>query len=130
MPIALHTGLAARHESTVNAVVILPKRGNCTRYGWISSNSLKAWATEINLRAKRKAGEMLAKMAKEGKRHSGKGNNKPKLLESDNATPTLEDIGLNKYQSSSYQKLAAVPEEQFEQDVAVASELASETVNQ
>jgi hypothetical protein len=75
---------------------------------------------------------MLAKMAENKKRSKG---GRKKINESEIATsllslPTLEDIGLDKYQSSSYQKLAAIPDEQFEKDVAVASEIASEPINQ
>jgi hypothetical protein len=93
---------------------------------------LKAWATEINLRAKRKAGEMLAKMAKEGKRSKGgrKIINESEIATSLLSLPTLEDIGVDKHKSSNWQKLAAIPEAQFEKDVIVASELASETINQ
>lgn len=83
------------------------------------------WATEIKVRAERKAGEMLAEAKATGGRHSGSGDQKS---ESRRAIPipTLADIGISASQSSRWQKLAAVPETQFEQAVAAALEIAGE----
>ena len=81
---------------------------------------LVAWASEIKVRAERRAGEMLAEMPK----HSG-GN--PNLSRSTTGSPpTLEDLGVSRDQSSRWQKLAAIPEAKFEQAVAAAKETARE----
>lgn len=81
---------------------------------------LVEWATEIKVRAERRAGEMLAEMPK----HNG-GN--PNLShDTTGSPPTLESLGVTRDQSSRWQKLAAVPEEQFEQAVAAAKEVAGE----
>jgi len=84
---------------------------------------LVQWATEIKVRAERRAGQMLAEMPKQaGARGSGK------KVESHDATPlrTLADIGITKSDSSRWQKLAAVSDQQFEHAVAAAKEVAGE----
>ena len=61
------------------------------------------WLTEIKVRAERRAGQMLAEMPK----HPA---GRPSVNRSHDATdlpPTLDDIGINKTQSSRWQKLAA-----------------------
>jgi hypothetical protein len=78
-------------------------------------------ATEIKVRAERRAGQMLA-AAKESGDRRGKGN--PQL--SNAGTFGLSDIGITKNESSRWQKLASVPDEQFEQAVAAAKEVAGE----
>jgi phage N-6-adenine-methyltransferase len=66
-------------------------------------------AAEIKLRAERKAGAMLAAMEKQaGARGIGK------KVESHDVTP-LSDLGIDKMQSSRWQKEASVSEEDFEQ---------------
>lgn len=66
-------------------------------------------AAEIKLRAERKAGEMLAAMEKQaGARGVGK------KVESHDVTP-LSDLGIDKMQSSRWQKEASVSEEEFEE---------------
>lgn len=73
---------------------------------------LVEWATEIKVRAERKAGQMLAELnLKPG----------PKIIGS-----TLLPIDVSKTQSSRWQKLASVPDEQFEQAVSAAKEVAGE----
>ncbi len=68
-------------------------------------------ATEIKLRAERKAGEILRETPKnEGAKGVGKGA----VIVGDR-TPTLKEIGVTKNQSSRYQKLAALPAPEFEQ---------------
>lgn len=63
-------------------------------------------AAEIKLRAERKAGEMLAAMEKnEGNRYGGNSVLPP---------PSLDDLGIDKMQSSRWQREAKVPEEEFE----------------
>jgi hypothetical protein len=57
------------------------------------------WATEIKVRAERRAGEMLAEMPK----HNSAARAGWKT-QSQSAT-TLEDLGINKSQSSRWQKL-------------------------
>src|SRR3989338_1050777 len=58
------------------------------------------YATEIKLRAERKAGELLAKMQLHG------GDRKSRLYQE----KTLEDMGFTKNQSSRWQKLYRIPE--------------------
>lgn len=79
-------------------------------------------ATEIRVRAERKAGQMLAAMELQ---HGARGVGKSGVPAS-NPTPRLEELGVTKGQSARWQKLAAVPEEQFEQAVSAAKEVAGE----
>ena len=55
------------------------------------------WAGEIKLRAERKAGELLKKMAESGERHTGHGDQR---AESHRAIPKLADFGITKSQSA------------------------------
>ncbi len=73
----------------------------------------------------RRLGELLKETPKnEGTRElHGRGG---QVASSDQTPPTLAEIGLTKDQSSRYQKLAAIPEERFEQAVAAARETARE----
>lgn len=72
-------------------------------------------ACEIRLRAERKAGQLLRAMEKQhGAR--GTGSNQHQQVESHDATPPpLADLGISRNQSSQWQKLAAVPDPEFEQ---------------
>ena len=80
-------------------------------------------ATEIRMRAERRAGELLIEMAERKERDSGKGNRNP-ALKSQEVTPKLADLGVSKMQSSRWQKLAAFDQDQFEAKVASSSERA------
>ena len=72
-------------------------------------NDLIEKATEIRVRAQRKAGEMLRQAAEQGLRNTG-----GKPSQSATVTPTLEQIGLSRSESSRYQHLAAMPAEHFD----------------
>lgn len=86
---------------------------------------LVQWATEIKVRAERRAGQMLAEMPKAtGK--SGQFTGGHTMLPPVKEEKTLADIGVTKNESSRWQKLAAVPESQFEQAVTAAKEVAGE----
>ena len=78
------------------------------------------WATEIRVRAERRAGQMLAEMekAKGGRPKTGSPGVPVKV--------TLSEVGVSKKQSSRWQKLAAVPDDQFEKAVSAAKEVAGE----
>jgi len=67
-------------------------------------------ACEIRLRAERKAGKLLKQMEK------AKGALRPGNTASprEEETPTLADRGVSKKQSSDWQKLADIPEQEFE----------------
>ena len=84
-------------------------------------NDLIEKATEIRVRAQRKAGEMLAKAKASG---DLRGTGNPQL----SAAPTigLDAIGVTRDQSSRYQQLAAMPDEHFETAVATAKATAGE----
>jgi len=80
-------------------------------------------ATEIKVRAERKAGEMLRKAAEQGDRNTG---GKPSIESTVTSAPTLAEIGITRDQSSRYQKLAAMPDEHFETAVETAKASAGE----
>ena len=73
-------------------------------------------ATEIRLRAERRAGEMLIEMAEKGERPKGRKN--------EFHTATLSDLGVTKTQSSRWQKLAALSKKLFEEKVTTAKKKA------
>lgn len=85
-----------------------------------NDTELVEWATEIKVRAERKAGEMLAEMPK----HTG--GRPPKTNDIVSSVSKLADIGISPKQSERWQKLAAVPEDKFEEAVAAAKEVAGE----
>jgi hypothetical protein len=78
-------------------------------------------ATEIKLRAERRAGELLAEMEKnKGGGEPGVGRAGKNAVPSGDritAPPTLADLGVSKKQSSEWQKLAGLPENEFEIEV-------------
>jgi hypothetical protein len=85
-------------------------------YAKAASDSLEAAnaAAEIKLRAERKAGEMLANMenAKTG----------PKELRNTPLHNSLNELGIERMQSSRWQREASVPEERFEEYLALCRE--------
>lgn len=83
------------------------------------------WATEIKVRAERKAGEMLADAAERGERVTYRDARWG--TESQTATrTTLADIGVTKDQSARWQQLASMSEDHFEAAVATAKDTAGQ----
>jgi hypothetical protein len=86
-------------------------------------------ATEIRMRAERRAGELLIEMAARRERDTKGGDRRSK---SQRATlivpPKLADLGISKTQSSRWQELAALPTDSFEDKVASASKRAYEAM--
>jgi len=69
-------------------------------------------AIEIRLRAERKAGEMLAQMDKNpGTRPSKEDGGT--MREPPSGVSTLASLGIDKKQSSNWQKVASIPDKQF-----------------
>lgn len=70
-------------------------------------------AAELKLRAERRAGEMLATMEK------NKGGRPPETedIVSAVSAPRLADIGIEQKQSQRWQKIASLPEQEFEQHI-------------
>jgi hypothetical protein len=88
------------------------------------------WATEIKVRAERKAGELLRDAAQRGERATRAdgvrlGANKH-LSHASTSVPTLADIGVSKDQSQRWQALAAMPQTHFETAVATAKATAGQ----
>jgi hypothetical protein len=73
-------------------------------------------ACQIRLRAERKAGKLLAEMRAKGEREGRGGDRKSK---SHDATliDQLDDLGISKKQSSDWQKLAAIPQREFDAEL-------------
>lgn len=86
------------------------------------------WATEIKVRAERRAGEMLAQAGERGERVTHRDARWGDKSESQDATrkPTLADIGITKDQSARWQSLASMSDEHFETAVATAKEQAGQ----
>jgi hypothetical protein len=70
-------------------------------------------ACEIRLRAERKAGQLLTKMKVTGERANERGSNKV----SSGATPTLDDLGISRQQSSQWQRLGALSQAEFDEAI-------------
>lgn len=87
-------------------------------------------ATEIKVRAERRAGEMLRVSAERGERVQPNGGlNRGRNRSESQAvtpTPTLADIGVTPMQSSRWQQLASMSEEHFEAAVATAKDTAGQ----
>lgn len=86
--------------------------------------ALVQWATEIKVRAERKAGEMLRATAESGERDQGRGGDRKS--QSHDATVKLSDLGISRDQSSRWQQVASIPEEHFEAAVNMAKNSAGE----
>jgi len=85
-------------------------------------------ATEIRLRAERRAGQLLQEMEK-NKGARGSGSNQHELRSHDATAPKLSELGINKSQSSRWQKLADIDDDAFEGVVAHAQHKASAAVD-
>jgi hypothetical protein len=81
---------------------------------------LVQYATEIKVRAERKAGEMLAAMPK------AKGAAAKEWKTRSDDTTTLGEMGITKEQSSRWQQVASIPEKHFEAAVEMAKNSAGE----
>jgi len=88
--------------------------------------SLITQATEIRMRAERRAGELLAEMKERGERDQGKGGDRKSRSQA--ATVKLQDIGITKSQSSRWQALAKIDQDDFEAKVKADSERASNAI--
>lgn len=81
------------------------------------------YATEIKVRAERKAGELLSQMKARGELTPHGGDRKS---ESRSETTNLNDVGITPDQSSRWQQLASMSEEHFEAAVATAKDTAGQ----
>lgn len=88
---------------------------------------LVQWATEIKVRAERKAGELLRDAAARGERFPP-GGPRARQVESqaDTRPATLEEIGISNTQSSRWQSLASMSDAHFETAVATAKDTAGQ----
>jgi DNA N-6-adenine-methyltransferase (Dam) len=77
-------------------------------------------ATEIQMRAERRAGELLAELAGRRERQARGGDRKSISSLDENDRPSLADFGISYDQSSAWQRLARVPEAVFERALATA----------
>ena len=68
----------------------------------MNDTAMVEWATEIKVRAERRAGELLAAMEK----HEGGRPTKTSDTQEQVSAPTLSQLGIDKKQSSRWQKLA------------------------
>lgn len=85
-------------------------------YGRMAKDKgLETDAAEIRIRAERRLGELLAAQKEEG--GLAKPGVKPNSVVTNDRIPTLAEAGISKDLSSRAQKLAAVPEADFEQEI-------------
>lgn len=79
------------------------------------------WVTEIKLRAERRTGELLRETAANGQRRTASNGRPAKAGSADPAFPTLNMLKISEDQSKDWQKLAAIPEPEFEKRLANAA---------
>ena len=93
--------------------------GEQERNNWITvrqqgeSLTMQNQCAEIKLRAERRGGGLL----KDREKHPG-GRPAQNLSDDRTGLPTLPDLGITRNQSSSWQKIAAMPERDFERHIA------------
>jgi hypothetical protein len=88
-----------------------------------NDSTLITQATEIRMRAERRAGELLIDMGQR-KQREAKGGDRKSKLHAATLIPKLSDFGINKTQSSRWQRLAALDADTFEVKVEGASKRA------
>lgn len=84
------------------------------------NKSLEVDAAEIRIRAERRLGQLIAEQKAGDGLNKGRAGRAPIAVDSDDrdTTPTLASAGISKDLSSRAQKLAAVPEQEFEREVS------------
>jgi len=80
------------------------------------------YATEIKLRAERKAGELLIAMAASGERRTRDDGLSEQVSEGATPAPSLTDLGISRDQSSDWQAIASLAEPEFEAHIAETKE--------
>jgi hypothetical protein len=114
---AMKSAIAECHK--IDEVKLIRDKAEAVRYALIQAKESPEWirqAEEIKLRAERKAGEILKETVREP------GNPlwyKPDTIDK----PKLNDLNINKVQSSNWQNIADIPEEQFEDYMQGKSEI-------
>ena len=88
-----------------------------------NDSDLIKYATEIRVRAQRRAGEMLSSTEK---RDGGQAMKARSSAATEVIPPTLSDMGITKDQSANWQALASMSEEHFEATVEAAKDTAGE----
>ena len=82
------------------------------------NKTLEVDAAEIRMRAERRLGELIVRQKETVGLNTGGGDTSgPSLVEGPDAPPTLASAGIGYKLSSTAQKLAAVPEAQFEEKI-------------
>lgn len=85
-------------------------------------NEMIQWATEIKVRAERKAGELLSQVPRQ---HGGRPPANS-IYDQTNYQRTLAENGLTQSAAYQYERLASMPEEHFETAVATAKDTAGQ----
>lgn len=99
---------------------LLDKAEAMRLYGRMARDkTLEIDAAEIRMRAERRLGQMLADQKAAGGMNKGQLKQGPALVNNEDgkASPTLADVGISYDLSSRAQKMAAVPEAEFEAEV-------------
>jgi hypothetical protein len=81
----------------------------------VNDLDMERWVAEIKVRAERKAGELLRKMA------SNEGGRPTKTGVPASPVSTLKQMGIAKYQAVIWKQIATIPEKKFEEILATAT---------
>lgn len=111
-----HMVVAIRECHDVDEVKDIRDRARAVELYSAQAQNLEAEmrAMEIRIRAERRAGQLLKEMKDAGQRQKP-GDTRP---DSNPELPSLADMGISKKQSSDWQKMAEIPEEEFEKTFA------------